>query len=163
MRTLLLLRHAKSESNGAGVDDHARPLNRRGQHAARRIGELLGEQQLLPERVLCSSAVRAEETARRVLDASGCKAPLDVRRELYLSSPSEYVKALQSLPDEVERVLMVGHNPTLEQLLEQLTGTREHLPTAALAAVELSIQHWREFDFATACELRQLWRVKDLD
>lgn len=163
MKTLLLLRHAKAEGDDPSLDDHARPLTGRGQRAARRMGQLLREQELLPERVLCSSAVRALETARGVVEASRSKAPLEVHRELYLSSPSDYVRALQVLPDEIERALVVGHNPDLEDLLERLTGASEHLPTAALAVLELPIFKWRDLGFGTSSELRRIWRVKDLD
>jgi phosphohistidine phosphatase len=163
VRTLLLLRHAKSDRSDASLDDHARPLNERGRRAARRVGKLLREQKLLPERVLCSSATRALETARGVLETSRSEAPLDVHRELYLSSPSEYVKVLQGVPDELQRVLVVGHNPDLEDLLERLTGASEPLPTAALAMLGLPISKWQKLEFGIACELRRVWRVKELD
>lgn len=163
MKTLLLLRHAKSSRSDSTLADHDRPLNKRGSRAAPRMGQLLRERDLLPDRVLSSSAKRALDTAQAVIQASRSSVPLEVHRDLYLSSPNEYAEVLRHLPDRVERALVVGHNPDLEELLEQLTGAHPTLPTAALAWLVLPITRWRDLELDARAEVRRIWRVKELD
>lgn len=163
MKTLLLLRHAKSSWKYPDLADHDRPLNKRGKQAAPRMGQLLKDEELLPDLILSSTAARAQTTARKVASASGYAGDIRVTRELYEAGPEAYLALLQEVADDHARVLMVGHNPDLEALLEQLTDEAEALPTAALALVELPIQHWREVNDATEGKLVRVWRPKELD
>ena len=163
MKTLLIMRHAKSSWKSVGMDDFDRPLNDRGRRAAPRMGKLLVEQQLQPEIVLCSSAKRAQETAARVMQECEMENPLVLLQELYLAPPDEYVRQLRCQPDEVDRALVIGHNPGLEQLLTVLTGIDEALPTATLAVVGLAIANWRELTLEATGQLIMIWRPRDLD
>jgi phosphohistidine phosphatase len=144
MKTLLLLRHGKSRRDRRGVADHERGLKRRGKRDARRIGRLLLERRLVPDRVLSSTAKRARATARRAAKACGYDGELELHAELYLGDPAAYLDVLRWLPDDIERVLVVGHNPGLEELIEHVAGKHEALPTAGLAQVTLPIDLWAD-------------------
>lgn len=163
MKTLFLLRHAKSSWDDARLDDHERPLNKRGRKTAPRMGRLLRDEGLSPDAVLSSGAVRAIATARAVCEALGYEGVIDRREELYLAAPGAYLRALEQLPDETERPLVVGHNPGLEDLLEALCGRSERMPTAALAVVELPIERWRDLELDGRARCRRVWRPKELD
>ena len=163
MKSLLLLRHAKSSWKNAGLDDHDRPLKKRGRRDAPRMGRLLVAEGLAPGLILTSSALRASETAAAVATACGKSAGLRSFRELYLAEPDDYALLLRELPDSNERVMVVGHNPTLEELLELLTGARETMPTAALALIELPIERWGELALDGSARLVRLWRPRELE
>jgi len=163
MKMLLLLRHAKSSWDEPGLEDHDRPLNKRGRKAAPRIGQLLRDEEIAPDVVLTSSALRARDTAGAVCEVLGFEGGIDERHDLYLAGPGAYLRAIRELPDEAERVLVVGHNPGLEDLLEALCGRCKRMPTAALAAVELPVKHWRELELDGRARCQHVWRVKDLD
>jgi len=126
------------------------------------MGNLLREIDLLPDLVLASSARRARETAEAVVEASGYEGKVKTTRDLYGAGPEEVLQILAGLPDKVDRVLLIGHNPGLEELLELLTGDWERLPTAALAQVALPLKHWADLDEETEGELVRLWRPKEL-
>lgn len=162
MKTLLLLRHAKAD-HPAGVADHERPLKGRGRSDADRLGARLREESLVPQRISSSTALRARETAIRVAEAAGCSVAVELTEELYQAAPGDVLRVLAGLYGDDDRVLVVGHNPTFEELLERLIGHYEHMPTAALAHVRLPIQVWMELDSASCGELVALWRPKELD
>jgi phosphohistidine phosphatase len=161
MKSLLLLRHAKSSWAEPGISDFDRPLNERGKRTAPRVGEILVERGLRPDLVLSSPAKRARKTARKVLEASGLDVPLQLVDALYLAPPPTYSAELQSLSDLVHQVLVVGHNPGLEELLGALTGRPQHMPTAALANVELPIESWSEFRLDGSARLVWFWAPAD--
>lgn len=162
MKTLLILRHAKSSKDDPSLDDHARPLNDRGNRDAPRMGRLLRELDLVPDRVVSSTAVRARTTAEAAAKASGYEGKVELESSLYLASPEEYLEVLRGLPKKAERVLVVGHNPGLERLLDVLARKREELPTAALARVTLPIDDWKDLKPGKAT-LEGIWRPKELD
>jgi phosphohistidine phosphatase len=161
MKTLLLLRHAKSSWKDAGIRDHDRPLNGRGRRDAPRIGRLLAEHGLVPDLIISSTARRARKTAEKVAEASGYVGALDAAAALYLAAPPAITQVIRLLPDEAGRVLLVGHNPGLEELLAALIGQYERLPTAALAHVELEFDRWQDFAPPVAARLARLWRPKE--
>ena len=122
MKTLLILRHAKSSWDDGSIPDHDRPLNGRGKRDAPRMGRYLVESGLAPHVVLASTARRARDTAMAVMEECGWQGELRLLRSLYLAEPTDYVLALRSVPAAEERALVVGHNPGLESLIEGLTG-----------------------------------------
>jgi phosphohistidine phosphatase len=162
MKTLLILRHGKSSWKDSSLADHDRPLKQRGKRDAPLIGELLREQGLVPDLILSSSAKRALKTALLVADASGYEGEIDIRREFYPGYPDAYIEALMETPDECQIVMVVGHNPGLEELLELLTESAEFLPTAALAQVVLPVNYWHELSDETEGELVNLWLPRAL-
>jgi phosphohistidine phosphatase len=163
MKTLLVLRHAKASPEDATVSDHERPLTKRGLRAARRMGELLREHALLPDRVLSSTAERARSTAELAAQGAGCSAAVELLRELYLAEPPSYVEVLRRPGSDAERVLVVGHNPGIEALIYRLTGATEHMPTGALAVCELPIAAWTELGAETRGTLRAVFRPKEVE
>lgn len=162
MKTLLILRHAKSSWKEAGLTDHERPLAKRGKRDAPRMGTLLRDEDLLPDLILCSTAKRAFTTAEIVADESGFEGEMRLSRDLYSFDPEPYLEALADLEYEYERVMVVGHNPGLEELIDILTGEYNRFPTAALAQVRLPIARWAELDDETEGKLVNLWRPKEL-
>ncbi|MBM4088331.1 MAG: histidine phosphatase family protein [Planctomycetes bacterium] len=163
MKTLLILRHAKSSWAEADVPDHDRPLNKRGKHDAPRVGRLLADAGLQPQQIISSTAKRARQTAARVADACGCQDVVVLSRTLYLASAEVYLDVLRGVPDSLDRVMVVGHNPGLEQLLQLLTGQQIRFPTAALAHVQLDVAHWRDLLASSPSTLAALWVPRDLD
>ena len=162
MKTLLIMRHAKSSWDESEMHDHDRPLNKRGKLNAPRMGRLLREQDLVPDLIITSSARRARDTAGAVADQSGYEGEVKVEESLYAAPPEAYIEVLAAADDRYERILVIGHNPGLEELLETLASEREALPTAAIAQVDLSIQSWQELTDETSGTLVKLWRPKDL-
>lgn len=163
MKILLILRHAKSSWKHPTLSDHQRPLNKRGQQAAPRMGLLMFEEDLVPDLILSSTARRARDTAEIVAEASGFEGEITLLDDLYHGWPSDYLLALRALPDDIDSAMIVGHNPGLESLLEILTDEDEHLPTAALACVSLPIQSWNQLTDETEGELISLWLPRQLE
>lgn len=163
MKTLLLLRHAKSTWDNSDLADHDRPLKRRGVKAACRVGRLLKQESLQPDAILCSTAVRAKQTLELLLEESGMKPPVEFLGRLYHCEPAVFATCLQHLSDDVQTAMLIGHNPGLEAFLCQLVGQPELFPTAALARIELPITHWSEFNSSTQVASIQIWRPKELE
>ncbi|MEE3368832.1 MAG: histidine phosphatase family protein [Planctomycetota bacterium] len=162
MKTLLILRHAKSSWDLAGQADHERPLNPRGQRAAPRMGTLLRDEQLVPDHIISSTACRARQTVEALVSSSGFCGITQWENALYLAPPDVYRTFLQQLSTDPQRVLVVGHNPGLEDLILQLTGRHETMPTAALAQVTLPIDSWEELNFLQNGELTSHWQPRNL-
>jgi phosphohistidine phosphatase len=145
MKTLLIMRHAKSDYPPGISDDFDRPLNKRGRADLPRIARLLAVYGPRPELVLASAALRAHQTATGLAESLGLPASiLHLDDALYLSSPSTLTQAAAGLPDSAQTGLIIAHNPGLEEWIRELTGAHIHLPTAGLAAVELGIHSWQE-------------------
>ncbi len=175
MRRLMLLRHAKSSWDHPGMKDIDRPLAPRGRRAAPLMGRFISRQGLLPEVVLCSSAVRAQQTWALVVaewDRSGHTASprIEMHTALYLASVSYLTSTIKRLDKDVQSVMIVGHNPAMAQLASGLAGygdswsmqsMEKKFPTAALAIVDFSIDSWREIRSGEG-NLRKFTRPKDL-
>ena len=111
MKTIYLLRHAKSSWDDSSLPDHDRPLNGRGRSAAPRVGAHMRAEGYLPDLVLCSTATRTRLTLEGVLSELEVEPAIEFEEELYLAAPSEMLDLVRSVPDTVESVLLVGHNP----------------------------------------------------
>ena len=161
MKTLLLLRHAKSSWDDPALADHERPLNARGEKDAPRVGQLARDEGLVPDLIVSSDAVRARLTAEAMADATGGQMLVDPR--LYHASATEILAAVRSVVErDIATVMVVGHNPGLEELIALLTEELEHLPTAALAQIALPIERWSSLDTETRGTLVGLWRPRDI-
>jgi phosphohistidine phosphatase len=168
MKRVYLLRHAKSSWKEPGLADRDRPLAGRGRRAAEAIARHLREQGIEPDLVLCSPARRARETLERIEPALGTGA-VQVERELYGATPQALVQLLRDLPETVASVLVIGHNPSLQQLALELArpsperrALAEKYPTAALATLAFGASSWRDLDDGTG-ELVAFVRPRDLD
>jgi len=163
MKTLLVLRHAKSSWKDAGLADHDRPLNKRGKRDGPRMGKLIEDLELVPDLIVSSTACRARKTAETVAASSHYRGEIRFDEGLYLAGPRTIVELVRELPDASSaRVMLVGHNPGLEELIRNLTGEGEPFPTAALAQIELPIDSWSELELTTKGSLVHLWRPKEL-
>jgi phosphohistidine phosphatase len=162
MKTLLVLRHAKSSWNHPELDDHERPLNERGRRDGPRMGELMRKYGLMPDLVISSDAVRAQLTAGAVAEAARYAGEILLDPRLYMASPADILSLLRTVRENAETVMIIGHNPGLEELVEQLTGERQDLPTAALAHIVLEIAQWRDLTLSTRGTLLGHWRPKEL-
>ena len=162
MKTLLIMRHGKSSWDNATLADHDRPLNPRGKRDAPRMGNLIRDQNLVPDHILSSTAKRARKTAAKAAEACGFQHALELRESLYHASCSDWLQAASEVPGNVDRLLVVGHNPGLEELVETLTGQSEAMPTAALAQVALPIDSWQELFEGIDGQLVELWRPREL-
>lgn len=167
MKQLYLLRHAKSSWKDTSLPDHDRPLTGRGRRASKTIARHLREQAIEPELVLCSTARRARETLDRIEPALGTST-VHVEDDLYAASAGALLERLRSVPDTVESVMLIGHNPGLQELALEVahpSPTARELatkyPTAALATLEFSASGWRQLN-AAAAELVALVRPRDL-
>lgn len=164
MKRLLILRHAKSSWGDSSLADWQRPLNDRGRRDAPRVGALLRDRSLVPDLIITSDAVRARTTAEAVAKASGYTHELVVEPSLYHASPADVIAVLNGVADDAGRsVMIVGHNPGLEDLVEQLTGEDHPLPTAALVQLAVPIDSWSELDTSADATLVDAWQPKDHD
>lgn len=161
MRTLLIMRHAKSSWANAHQADHDRPLNERGERDAPRMGRWLASHDLAPDAILCSSATRAHDTALAVAAETTADEPL-VRPALYGGDVDEYVAELRRLDDGVETALLVGHNPTVSQLVAELGDVEEAMPTAAVAWLEIGIDRWSDLSDEVGAALKAVWRPREI-
>lgn len=163
MKQLLLMRHAKSDWSNDRLADHDRPLNQRGRHDAPLMGQLLSREEWTPDLILSSSARRTRETASLVAQACDYAGTPQATRDLYLAEPDDYLAVIQGTPPEVQRLLLVGHNPGLEELVAQLSGQHERMPTAAVALFSLPAETWAEVDEAMTGELVGVFRPKEVN
>jgi phosphohistidine phosphatase len=161
MRTLLVLRHAKSSWDDARLADFDRPLNKRGLRAAPFMGGLMAAQGLVPGLILSSPAKRASDTAELVREAGGFKAPIRYEDQIYEASPHTLRKVAAAISDSPDTLLMVGHNPGMEGFVRMLCGKPVRMPTATLAVVELDINDWPEIDLGKGI-LRDLIKPKEV-
>jgi phosphohistidine phosphatase len=144
MQTLYLLRHAKSSWDDPTLPDHERPLAPRGRRDAKRIAKHLRRLGLEPELILCSSAARTRETLELLRPALGASEVI-VEEDLYGASSDELLARIHLVPDSVASVMLIGHNPGLEQLALALASAGDDLerlaakfPTAALATLAIA-------------------------
>jgi phosphohistidine phosphatase len=162
MKTLLLMRHAKSSWKDTDLSDQERPLTKRGIKTSKNMGEFITGKELVPQKIYTSSAVRALDTARFVSQACHCEDIIVAVDEFYMAEPDIYYNFLKTLPDDQERVMLVGHNPGLESLLQLLSGRIDVLPTAVVAFISLPVSSWKDLNGETPGELIEIWRPKEL-
>ncbi len=157
MKTLLLLRHAKSSWKDASVKDFDRPLTQRGLKAAPAVGRLIRKRKLQPDLVLSSPAERARQTTELVLAGAGLKIEVRHDERIYEATVARLLEVVTQIEDDANVAMLVGHNPGLSELFTALTGESESLPTAALACIELDVEKWNKVRAGTG---RLEWLVK---
>jgi len=163
MKTLLLMRHAKSSWKDESLDDHDRPLNKRGKKDAPRMGALLRELQLVPDFILCSSARRARKTAEAVAFAADFRGETRITAELYMAPPARILELLAQTPESFNSVLLISHNPSLEELFERITNQSRAFSTAAIAQLSLDIESWSQAAAAPTASLIDFWQPRSLN
>lgn len=157
MKTLYILRHAKSSWDNPLLADFERPLNKLGMEAAPLIGEIIYKNRFDPELLLSSPAKRAKQTAVLVREVGALKPEIRFDERIYEASPQTLVQIVSELGEQADSVLLVGHNPGLEGLIRFLTGETHAMPTSALAVIDLNAENWSEIT-ADCGTLKNLFR-----
>ena len=163
MKNLLLMRHAKSDWDDNRLSDFDRPLSERGEYDAPRMGRVLKYEDLVPDLILSSAAERARTTAELVADGCGYEKDILTTRELYMAYIDHYYEMVSALPDTLQTVLVVGHNPGIEAFLSKLIMSWQGMTTANIAQVSLPLDHWADFDEETQGDLVNFWQPKYLE
>lgn len=147
MKTIILMRHGKSDWDAEFDSDHDRPLAKRGRQAAATMGALIARMDQVPDRVVSSSALRAKDTVALAAASGDWSCPITIAPELYASSPGEVAARLRREEDDAARLLVAGHEPTWSELASALIGGgRLRFPTGAAARIDLDVASWGELD-----------------
>jgi phosphohistidine phosphatase len=144
IKTLFLLRHAKASPIDAGMTDFDRPLHNEGRNAADLIGQTLLSRGVTLDLVLSSPAVRARETVELVLQAAKFEVELHYDQRIYEAGPDQLLAVISEIEDDKNPVMLVGHNPAFEELVQAVTGQEEHLSAGALAKIVFANSTWDE-------------------
>jgi phosphohistidine phosphatase len=171
LKTLHFLRHAKSDRGDPSLDDHDRPLTKRGQGSGEAMAEHLKKSGFAVDRVFSSSSRRTRETAELVKPALGA-APIAFDDRLYLIDPGGLLEFIHELPDSADAVMLIGHDPAFHALASALsaktrdqsalTQLREKFPTGAMASIAFDVKSWRDVARGKG-ELLAFIRPRDLD
>ncbi len=162
MRTLYIMRHAKSRWNEPDAADHERGLKKRGKRDATMMGHALAERAAPPYLIVSSTARRAKATARRVARAWGYEGEVRLEDTLYERGPLQCIEMLRELPDSAQSVLLIGHNPTLENLVWAMGGPRLSLSTCATICMAVDIESWSDLALTSESQVRFVLKPKDL-
>lgn len=169
MRRVYLLRHAKSSWKNRSLADRDRPLAGRGKRAAKAVAGHIEAEGIRPDLVLCSPARRSRETLERVEAAFGDRVEARFEEALYGAGEAELLARLRALPPELDSVMIVGHNPGLEDLALGLASEgaerarmEEKYPTAALATIDLPAHDWSAIERSSGALVAYV-RPRDLD
>ncbi|MFN8456131.1 MAG: histidine phosphatase family protein [Anaerolineae bacterium] len=149
MKTVLMLRHAKSDWGTPNLADFDRPLAKRGLEDAPQMGQVLARFKTVPQRILASPAKRAQQTAEMVAQACGYKDSIQWEESFYEGGSADLVEALRRLPANLERVLLIGHNPILEETVLSLCAPEVdsvliRIPTAGLVCLNFEMAAWAD-------------------
>lgn len=145
MKTLILLRHAKSDWKSEVRRDHDRPLNRRGHRAAATVGKFLDAIGEVPGAVVASSAIRARTTAEEAAKSGGWHCSVEVSADLYETSPAMVLDLIHRRNDVVDSLLLAGHEPTWSRLVSELIGGGTvSMVTAAMVRIDFDVPRWKE-------------------
>ncbi len=145
MKSLYLMRHAKSDRDATYVGDKNRPLSARGLKDARRMGRILSRQHGIPEIVLCSTAQRTRETLDNLRMSVGWnETEVQYDDSIYLASLAQLLQCIRNLADTHESAMVIGHEPTMSLLSGQIVGGAAiQFPTAAISCIDLNMDQWR--------------------
>jgi phosphohistidine phosphatase len=161
MKTLFLLRHAKSSWKDDNLSDFDRPLKKRGLGDAQLIGKLIRQREIPLDLVISSSAERARQTTQLVLMSADRQVETRFDERLYEAGMRRLLTMISRLDNQANAVMLVGHNPGFEELLKTLTGEEHGMPTAALAGIEFEVDEWNQVKARTG-KLTLLLTPKEL-
>jgi phosphohistidine phosphatase len=173
MKTLLILRHAKSRPRDPNLSDHDRPLDELGKCDALNMGKLIRYKDLIPDFIISSTALRAKTTAEIV--AKECKYEGDtvLDHSLYEAKPKDYLAIIETLSERYSNILLVAHNPTIEETIQMLTDYSSDdeivMPSCALAHLSLPIEKWSDLNNNSKqasnnkAQLIRIWRPEELE
>ncbi|MEM8736002.1 MAG: histidine phosphatase family protein [Planctomycetota bacterium] len=167
MKTLILMRHAKSDWKDPELSDHDRPLNARGRRSAPLIGEQLASHDRIPEFILASSAARVQETVALLRDtfrdAAGDPPEVQTESSLYLASASEILSHISVLHDAWNQVLVCGHNPGMNGLACHFAQDSFDFPTAATLVLRTPSISWKDALREDEWTLEHFWKPRELE
>ncbi len=161
MKTLIVMRHAKSDHSAGVSSDFERPLNERGLKTAPFMGKFIKEAGFVPEILISSSANRAITTAELFAESCGYEKEVILNRDFYYGYMEEVISALRKLPENINSCMIVGHNPTWENIVSRLTGKFVIMPTASVAILKYDNNSWNNLTFKT-CKLEEFYKPRDL-
>ena len=142
MKTLFLLRHAKSSWKDETLADFERPLNRRGKRAAETMGDYFRSEGIVPELIVCSPAVRARETLELVSKAAKWSTEVRYDQRIYEASGMRLAEIVSQIDNDRKTAMLVGHNPGMEELLLLLTAESVEIPTGTCAKIAVKAGKW---------------------
>ena len=163
MKTLVLMRHAKSDWSSANLADHDRPLNARGNRAAPRMAQLLQDEQVAVDVILASSACRVQQTLQHLTETWAGEAVVMTEPSLYLASVSEIKSHIDVLHDSWNSAMVVGHNPGLGAMLCTLSDQDLDMPTACVAVLQADTTSWRDSIRKCKWHLHAYWKPRDFE
>lgn len=158
MKTILLMRHSKSDWRGEKLSDFDRPLKVKGEKDSTNSGKFLRKISFLPDIIISSPALRASKTTENVSKELGYKGKILWKKEIYYGESFDVEKIIRGLSDDHQSLVLIGHNPLLEDFVSDLTGipTKSiRLATSAMALMEANIDSWKELR-KNCCTLRWL-------
>jgi phosphohistidine phosphatase len=146
MKTLYVVRHAKSSWENPLLDDFSRPLNERGKKDAPRMGKRLKKKKVVIDLILSSSARRALATAQRIAEVLNYgEDKIRINPDLYHASPKRIFDVIKNVKDKYNTLLLIAHNPGLTEFVNDLMNQQiDNIPTCGIAACELDIESWKE-------------------
>ncbi|MFQ5995007.1 MAG: histidine phosphatase family protein [Acidiferrobacterales bacterium] len=152
MKLLFLVRHAKASWKDANLPDRGRPLNKRGERDAPRMGMRLAQRTDRPELIVSSPAGRALTTAQVFATELGYEpADVTVDEDIYAAGPRELIEVIRGFDDQYQQIMLVGHNPALTDLVNQLAGSDiENMPTCGVAVLRFETDTWATVETGTA-------------
>lgn len=157
MKTLYLIRHAKSSWDNPGQDDVDRPLNDRGKRDAPRMGKRLKEKEIYPQVIFCSHAKRAKSTARKIAKVIGYKKEnIIINKHLYHASEDVLMSAVQNIDNDVKVAFLVGHNPGLTDFINSIRNDEfvlDNLPTCGVVAFTFETNNWKDVNWGKGEQL----------
>lgn len=160
MKELLIMRHAKSSWKEPDIADHERPLKKRGLKDAAAMGKILKNKKITPDKIISSTAVRAADTATLVADKCGYKKDVEFTEKLYMAECQTILNLLQTQSDKCKTILLIGHNPGMEALVQLFSKKIESLPTSAIAYFQADIKKWKDLTKDADLKLKKVWYPK---
>lgn len=161
-KMLVLMRHAKSDWSDGSLGDHDRGLNARGQRDAPRMAQWLAQLEIVPDRILCSSAIRTRQTVSLMTPHWPSQPEVSYCQSLYLSAPETMLETINSDGLDAEVLMLVAHNPGTTHLVGLLAGSYIEMPTAAIAIFQVDLSAWEQLRSSTPAELLHYMRPKAL-
>ena len=153
MLRLILMRHAESEWSRSGQKDHDRPLTMQGSHDLSQMANWLQAERLVPELILCSSALRTLETAEGLMKEWCGATTLSCTKQLYLADPETIQKTVRQDGCDSQSLMVIAHNPGLSYLSSILAGHTIQLSTSGLVLFEVAITDWGDFKVGDAVRM----------
>lgn len=162
MRTLILMRHAQSDAGHPQLPDHQRPLTDRGRHDALRMAQWIEEQDLIPQVVLASAAVRVRETVEALQAAWADPPPAHFSDDLYLAPSDSILRCIRCDSLDNAGIMVVAHNPGLQELVSQLSRQALSITPAAVAAFRIDLDDWSTLSARSPATLAAFGRPEHL-